>query len=56
MAYNAPMNAFAKLWLKLRKKMGTPRLLCDTCINDYHTACTNPARPNATECPDYQKR
>lgn len=50
------MNAFTKLWLKIRKKLGAPKLLCDTCLNDYHTACTNPDRPNATECPDYEKR
>jgi len=55
-SYNNLMNALTKFWLKIRKKTGSPKLLCDTCINDYHTACTNPARPNATECPDYEKR
>jgi hypothetical protein len=43
-------------WWRLRKKIGSPKLLCDTCRNDYHTVCLNPRRPNATECPDYEKR
>lgn len=32
------------------------QLLCDSCMYDYDHACNNPARPNATECPDYRKR
>jgi hypothetical protein len=50
------MNMFTRLWLKLRKKMGAPRLLCDSCKFDYPGACSNPDRPNATVCPDYQRR
>lgn len=54
-AYNPVMRP-KMFWWRLRKKMGSPKLLCDTCKNDYHTVCLNPKRPNATECPDYQRR
>ena len=50
------MNKISRLWLRLRKKAGSPKLLCDTCMNDYRNACRNPKRPNATECEDYRKR
>jgi len=50
------MNRLSNFWLKFRKKAGNPKLLCDTCKYDYHTACRNPKRPNATRCPDYRKR
>jgi hypothetical protein len=50
------MKSVKFYWWKLRKKLGSPRLLCDTCEYDYHTACDNPRRPNATECHDYKKR
>lgn len=50
------MNGLSRLWLKIRKKLGSPRLLCDTCLYDYPSACHNPKRPNATECGDYRKR
>jgi len=50
------MNSLKNLWYRLRKKMGDPKLLCDTCKYDYHTVCLNPKRPNATECPDYKRR
>lgn len=29
--------------------------LCDTCKYDYGDVCKRPERPNATECPDYQR-
>ena len=53
--YNQVMKP-KMFWWKLRKKMGSPKLLCDTCKFDYHTVCLNPRRPNATSCPDYQRR
>lgn len=56
LTYNCYMNVFSRLWLKLRKALGAPRLLCDTCMYDYPSACTNPARPNATECSEYRSR
>lgn len=43
-------------WLRLKKKMGIQKLLCDTCKYDYDSACHNPQRPNATSCPDYKRR
>lgn len=50
------MNPLLRLWFKIRRKLGAPKLLCDTCMYDYPSACHNPDRPNATECPDYRKR
>ncbi|MHB8895252.1 MAG: PHD finger domain-containing protein [Candidatus Geothermincolia bacterium] len=50
------MKSPKMFWWKMRKKLGSPKLLCDTCKNDYHTVCLNPRRPNATECADYEKR
>ncbi|MBU1669732.1 MAG: hypothetical protein KKF41_03160 [Actinobacteria bacterium] len=50
------MNAISKFWLKLRKKAGAPRLLCDTCKYDYGRVCLNPKRPNATVCDEYKRR
>jgi hypothetical protein len=43
-------------WNRFRKKMGDPKLLCDTCEYDYPSACHNSKRPNATDCPDYKRR
>jgi len=43
-------------WKKVKSIFKRRRFLCDTCAFDYPSACTNPERPNATECPDYQKR
>jgi len=31
-------------------------ILCDTCKYNYRTACTNPDRPNATDCDDYVRQ
>ncbi len=53
---NSDMKDIRMFWWRLRKKLGSPRLLCDTCMYDYPSACTNPKRPNATSCPDYKKR
>jgi hypothetical protein len=44
------------IWSKIRQFFLGKRILCDTCAYDYPNACTNPERPNATSCPDYQKR
>jgi hypothetical protein len=43
-------------WSKIKQFFRGKRFLCDTCAFDYPSACTNPERPNATSCPDYQKR
>jgi hypothetical protein len=54
--YNVSMKSPKNFWWKMRKKLGAPKLLCDTCKYDYHTVCLNPQRPNATECSEYRKR
>jgi hypothetical protein len=33
-----------------------PVFLCDSCRYDYGNACKRRERPNALECPDYQKK
>lgn len=50
------MNRLTILWLKLRKRLGAPKLLCDTCKYDYPAACKNPDRPNATVCWEYRRK
>ena len=50
------MKSLKMFWWRIRKKAGTPKLLCDTCEFDYPSACHNPTRPNATACSDYKKR
>jgi hypothetical protein len=36
--------------------LGPAAPLCDSCRWDYGSACKRPERPNATRCPDYEKR
>lgn len=36
--------------------LGPAAPLCDSCKWDYGSACKRPERPNATRCPDYEKR
>jgi hypothetical protein len=43
-------------WQRLLDRLGLGKILCDTCMYDYGTACTRPERPNATVCPDYRRR
>ena len=43
-------------WQRVRSFVAGPRILCDTCMYDYGSACTRPERPNATLCPDYAHR
>jgi hypothetical protein len=50
------MSSISRLWQRFRKKLGNPKLLCDTCMYDYPSACHNAKRPNATECPNYKKK
>lgn len=44
------------LWQKLKVFVGSEEILCDTCKYDYGDVCKRPERPNATVCPDYNKR
>ncbi len=45
-----------RLILKIRKALGKDVFLCDSCKWDWRNACHRPERPNATSCPDYEKR
>ncbi|MCL0038974.1 hypothetical protein M1N46_01840 [Dehalococcoidia bacterium] len=40
----------------IRRFLGMNVFLCDTCKWDWRSACHHPERPNATRCPDYEKR
>ena len=42
--------------LSVKKALGMNVLLCDSCKWNWRSACRNPARPNATWCPEYEKR
>ena len=49
----------AALWVARFLKgggLGGSRYLCDSCKFDYDRACHRPERPNATKCPDYERR
>ncbi|HEY5531697.1 MAG TPA: hypothetical protein VIK22_06815 [Candidatus Anoxymicrobiaceae bacterium] len=50
------MKNLRLLWWNFRKKLGSPKLLCDSCDYDYPSACHNSKRPNVTVCHDYKKR
>lgn len=50
-------NFLSRLAAKIRGAFGgQPRFLCDTCKWDWRSACHHRERPNATRCPDYEKR
>jgi len=42
--------------LRINKARGRNIFLCDSCKWDWRGACHRPERPNATWCPDYEKR
>jgi hypothetical protein len=42
--------------IRIKMMLGMKVLLCDTCKWDWRSACHHPERPNATWCPDYEKR
>ena len=42
--------------LRVKKALGMNIFLCDSCKWNWRGACHNPARPNATWCPEYEKR
>jgi hypothetical protein len=42
--------------ISVKKWLGMNVILCDSCKWNWRGACHNPARPNATWCPDYEKR
>jgi hypothetical protein len=45
-----------KFQVKMKKALGMRVILCDTCKWDWRGACHNPARPNATWCPEYKNK
>jgi hypothetical protein len=45
-----------RLTIRIKKALGMKVILCDSCKWDWRGACHNPARPNATHCPEYKKR
>lgn len=42
--------------VRVKRLLGVKVILCDTCKWDWRGACHHPERPNATVCPDYEKR
>ncbi len=42
--------------IRIKMMLGMKVLLCGTCKWDWRSACHHPERPNATWCPDYEKR
>jgi hypothetical protein len=45
-----------KFTLRIKKALGMNIILCDSCKWNWRGSCHNPARPNATWCPEYEKR
>ncbi|MFC2060659.1 hypothetical protein ACFLTZ_06210 [Chloroflexota bacterium] len=45
-----------KIKLGIKKALGMNIFLCDSCKWDWRGACHNSSRPNATWCPEYEKR
>ena len=45
-----------KIIVRIKRALGMNIFLCDSCKWDWRGACHNPERPNATWCPDYEKR
>jgi hypothetical protein len=41
---------------RLKRALGMKVFLCDSCKWNWRSSCHDPARPNATWCPDYEKR
>ena len=45
-----------RIVLKVKKALGMNIFLCDHCKWNWRSTCHNPERPNATWCPEYEKR
>jgi hypothetical protein len=45
-----------RLKVKINKALGRNIFLCDSCKWDWRSTCHRPERPNATWCPDYERR
>ena len=48
-----PLHRFK---VKIKRALGMKIFLCDSCKWDWRSTCHNPERPNATWCPDYERR
>jgi hypothetical protein len=46
----------SRIILRIKKALGINIFLCDSCKWNWRGACHNAARPNATWCPEYEKR
>ncbi|MFP4056669.1 MAG: hypothetical protein ACLF0G_07360 [Candidatus Brocadiia bacterium] len=53
---SGPRRRLKGLWQRLAALFLGERILCDTCKYDYGDVCRRPERPNATRCPDYQRK
>jgi len=47
---------FHAAMLRVKRALGMPTFLCDSCRYDWRSACHRSERPNATWCPDYRRR
>ena len=45
-----------RITIRVKKALGMNIFLCDSCKWDWRSACHHAERPNATWCPDYEKR
>ncbi len=45
-----------QIQVRIKKSLGMRVILCDSCKWDWRGACHNPARPNATWCPEHKNR
>jgi hypothetical protein len=44
------------LKVKIKRSLGMNVFICDNCRWNWRSACHESTRPNATWCPQYQKR
>jgi hypothetical protein len=42
--------------VRLKQMLGMKIVICDSCKWNWRSSCHRPERPNATWCPDYEKR
>ena len=45
-----------RMTIGIKRWLGMNIVLCDNCKWNWRGACRNPDRPNATWCPEYEKR
>jgi len=42
--------------VRLKQMLGMKIVICDNCKWNWRSSCHRPERPNATWCPDFEKR